>query len=729
MRFPSGKRAVWFVLVLLGVLGLSVLYTARWAGRDIVGDGGVWLNVGGWWEGVGGESKMEGGGGEDQEDGDLLDTVHPITHLMRVAEKQFAVLLGKASGTLQDAAETYREKRGRHPPPGFDAWYAYAVAHNATVVEEFWDQIYDDLAPFWSTEPVLLRKVAHVFSPKIAIREGRVEVKTHNAYKKLDLWAAMLDALAKHPQVNLPDMDIPFNVNAEPAMLVPWELIDSAVSLARPILLEPAEVVSAYSGLDDIDELTAKFTFDPEWLGPRLTHPASHLGPRPFWSLVRPACPPESAARTGHVFDDIWDPEGETSKEHAATALLPLSLPKQSLKGYTKNWTSTIDACEWPNGQGLHSAFVAPKEMSVSQKLFPLFGDLKLSMSNEILVPGAAEWSISAEDSHKDWGKRNEKLFWRGPATQGRDPARYWRRFQRERFVSMLNATHVEIADASTHTGNESTVGVGYAKNSRILPGNDYNLQSQTSGQLAGWANSWSDAAFTDLGCETKADEGCSYFDEYFSVASLSGKDEQDQAKYTAVIDGEGGDDNGNLIHALHNGKITLRASVYRKWYDNRLVPWLHFAPMDNTFVDLYGIMEYFLGSKVSEEAKTFLHAVGEVQKHEHHFNTPGSINMEETSEHASGEQHPTQAPSDNDSTNHHKAGDALRRSSRLRQREADGHDAQAQAIAEASATWAAKVLRREDALIYVYRVLLEYARLVEDHRERLGWVDDLVAK
>ena len=51
----------------------------------------------------------------------------------------------------------------------------------------------------------------------------------------------------------------------------------------------------------------------------------------------------------------------------------------------------------------------------------------------------------------------------------------------------MMNATHVEIAEASIHTGNESTVGVGYAKNFRLLPANEYHLKTQTGGRLAEW--------------------------------------------------------------------------------------------------------------------------------------------------------------------------------------------------------------------------------------------------
>ena len=55
------------------------------------------------------------------------------------------------------------------------------------------------------------------------------------------------------------------------------------------------------------------------------------------------------------------------------------------------------------------------------------------------------------------------------------------------------------------------------------------------------------------------------------------------------------------------------------------------------------------------------------------------------------------------------------------------GHDAAAERIAMAGQEWANKVLRREDMQIYVLRLLLEYARMCDDRREKMGWVEDLL--
>lgn len=55
------------------------------------------------------------------------------------------------------------------------------------------------------------------------------------------------------------------------------------------------------------------------------------------------------------------------------------------------------------------------------------------------------------------------------------------------------------------------------------------------------------------------------------------------------------------------------------------------------------------------------------------------------------------------------------------------GHDNAAEKIATDGKEWADKVLRKEDMEIYMLRLLLEYARLLDDRRESMGWVDDVI--
>jgi hypothetical protein len=197
------------------------------------------------------------------------------------------------------------------------------------------------------------------------------------------------------------------------------------------------------------------------------------------------------------------------------------------------------------------------------------------------------------------------------------------------------------------------------------------------------------------------------------------------QSKYAVSIDDD------SLLHNFRAAKATLRSTIRRQWYDSRLVPWLHFIPLDHTFVDLYGVMEYFLGSKVNEGGKDFAHAIGQVQKHEHHFNTPESQHEENQKAHGSGEHsvendHSTSSQSGNEPHIPRPSQPDPAPHPHPPKRSTGGHDDPARNIAEAGKTWADKVLRKEDMLIYTYRLLLEYARVVDDKRDRLGWVSDL---
>ncbi|ORY12206.1 hypothetical protein BCR34DRAFT_436121, partial [Clohesyomyces aquaticus] len=589
---------------------------------------------------------------------------HPIDTLIRAAREDFSAALDTRATSLQDAAEKYRRKRGRHPPPGFDAWYSFAASRDSMVIESFFDQIHDDLAPFWGMDPRTLRRQAHSLMPRIVLRQGRVQPQMNHADEsgQLQVWQALLGDLANLTGVKLPDVDMPTNTNFEPAVLVPWELIDTFLELSRPRLVATAEVLGKYSGLRDLDA------------NARITRPASYLGPRPFWSLVIPACRPDSPTTLGRVFNDIWQPDGHTSEEHSAAGLLA-SAATISESGFVENWTSATDLCKRPVLQGLHGSLVFPDTFSLSKKLFPYFGKRKFAVNNDILLPGAGEWNFGKENGSVavPWEEKADKLFWRGAASGGKNTKLNWQRFLRHRFVSMTNDSHVAFAESSLqNSSNGGLFGVGPAQTFRLSSTNAYNLLEQEKGRLSEWVRSWADVRFTDLVCDDNDDKKlqvdasrCPYDEEFFSTANGTDLKEQGKYKYTAILDGNGRDDDTEFLDALRKPVVPIRASLYRRWFDSRLGPWVHYVPVDTTLVDLYGVMHYFLG----ENAKAL-----------------------------SGRREP----------------------------QIQAHDEQARRIALGGKEWAERVLRKEDMLVYVYRLLLEYARVVDDRRERLGWVGDM---
>lgn len=172
---------------------------------------------------------------------------HPIDTLIAAADKIHADLLKKESKDLNAAAAEYRRKRGRHPPPGFDAWFKFAQDNGAVMVEEFWDQIYNDLGPFWGLPPATMRHEAWDFEMGIKIRD-------HNASANSEwFWTQIWLNMTQTIEHILPDMDLALNAMDEPRIVLPWEKIDKFMEIERSTrsMAPPEEVVKEFSKLSE----------------------------------------------------------------------------------------------------------------------------------------------------------------------------------------------------------------------------------------------------------------------------------------------------------------------------------------------------------------------------------------------------------------------------------------------------------------------------------------------
>ena len=144
---------------------------------------------------------------------------HPIDLLIHEAEEGFSNLLAKETKDFSSTAARYRKLRGRHPPPGFEAWWKYAQERDAVLVEEFFDQIYHDLNPFWGIDATQIRREAYDFEHKITIHNHSANTESGRPWMKL--WLDLVKSLEQF----LPDMDLAINVMDEPRLVVPWEKI------------------------------------------------------------------------------------------------------------------------------------------------------------------------------------------------------------------------------------------------------------------------------------------------------------------------------------------------------------------------------------------------------------------------------------------------------------------------------------------------------------------------
>ncbi|KAG4421263.1 hypothetical protein IFR04_005565 [Cadophora malorum] len=552
---------------------------------------------------------------------------HPIDALIENAGNVFDDLLKKESHDIKGAAAEYRKRRGRHPPPGFDLWYKFAEENGAVMVEDFFDQIYHDLAPFWGLPPATMRKEAHAY-------EMTINVRNHNASTTSGwFWTRIWQNMTQTIEHLLPDMDIALNAMDEPRIVVPWEEIDKFMEIERTTktMPPPTEVISEFGSLGDDPDPDVEVR-DKDW-----------IDTRPFWKIAAAGCHPDSLARKA---------DEQTDFSNTPQISLAHTIP-HTFKGYVSNYTLSTDFCHQPDLQGLHGMMIDPLSVSSTKTLFPLFGGSKLPTNNEILLPAPMYWNneerFSGGDDHgKPWLEKMDKVIWRGVATGGRNKPSNWKGFQRHRFVAMTNATQVSAAE------NWRQVPKNWA-----MPTSSYNLAAQQENRLGEWTGEWADTGFVDLMCVVPQVNGsCNYTSPSFSLTPGMKMADQFDRKFLPDIDGNSF--SGRYRGFLMSTSLPIKATIFREWHDSRLVPWKHFVPMDNRFMDFWGIMEYFLGYE-GENVKV------------------------------------------------------------------EGHDKEAERIAMAGQEWANKVLRREDMQIYVLRLLLEYARISDDHRDKMGWVGDLL--
>jgi hypothetical protein len=563
---------------------------------------------------------------------------HPIDDLVRKAGKEWQSLLSKETRHVAAAARAYRARRGRHPPPGFAEWFDYATSRGAVMVEDFFDQIYHDLNPFWGLEPQELRRQASSFENRIVVRNRNATLVTDIDRVWMTSWHSLVQSIENH----LPDLDMPINVMDEPRIVVPWPTISEYVQREQASRgLIPIEgLVTEFMNLPQSQQEPSEKAFDPEY-----------INGGPFWDLAQVGCPDDSPSRHSRMklIDDFSNPPPEF-----------LNYLNFSYHGYVKNWTRSKDPCLRPELQVLHGTFIEPLSISTSQKLFPLFGGSKLPVNNEILIPPAMYWaddemySGGEYDHGGAWQRKYDRLIWRGAATGGRNREENWTGFQRHRFVSMMNATTVRLVESKQ----------ARPLNFFLPTSSQYPLQSiqedeghdHGKGHLADFLNQYADIGFVHLVCfpYDPANPHCPYTEPYFSVTDGLPMKEQYGYKYLPDLDGNSF--SGRYRGFLLSTSLPIKATIYNEWHDSRLIPWAHFVPMDSTSMDIYGILEYFLGYPQGR----------------------------------------------------------------------DGHDSVAREIALDGKRWAERVLRKEDMQIYTYRLLLEYARIADDRREKLGYVGDL---
>jgi Glycosyl transferase family 90 len=335
------------------------------------------------------------------------------------------------------------------------------------------------------------------------------------------------------------------------------------------------------------------------------------------------------------------------------------------------NFTRATDLCEMgPRIKQKHGLLFSPGKVLTSKRLLPVFGEGKFSVNNDILFPASVYWRTDKQYDYTeaydlDWDNKKDIAIWRDTPSGGVLHDDNWREMHRQRLVMMLNGTEMSGKEVSIISQ---------------VPGQTDLYSYFHKFQPSAFALKYTDVGFTEpLGCGPN----CSAHDSVWTYKKQMMLGEQFQNAF--VVDIDGSSFSGRWRAILQSKSVGIKSTIFREWHDSRLFAWCHFVPLDLRFEEIYTILMYFIGF--------------------------GSAAIE-------GQDGGPYVPR---------------------------HDFESRNIARQGREWAAKALRKEDIevcspyflavpilvadpifpQIYTYRLLIEYARVIDDNRDHIGYAGD----
>ncbi|KAL3423370.1 capsular associated protein [Phlyctema vagabunda] len=556
-----------------------------------------------------------------------IDDQHPIVELMKQGDAVWTEYEESRSTTFKQTVDKYRKKYGRHPPPGFRDWYKFARDKGVHNVDDF-EQIMDDLRPFWGVEPAVIRSLAAHMHENEKDGISGIHIRNKKVWKLTNgNWRAETFATMVKPFIEfLPDMDIAMNRLDQPRVVVPWDDMQ-------------AHLVKEQESRHLVPETLPEFTKNISGLyreadsNPVKTDAGWYSAPGQQYMLIaKEACPPDSHAR---------DPSSTLA---AAEALY-----KDPRGGFITNFNRSSDLCTiGPEIENNHGFLFAPSTVIASRRLVPVFGECKVNVNSDILFPANMYYKNDERYAYDptydyDWDDKKDNMIWRGVTSGGTNTADNWMRMHRQRLALITNGTVVKDKEIRIMAQNSANPGAyeNYGK---------FNASE--------FAFEHTDVGFTEpFACVPD----CKFYDGVWSYKSMTTLSEQFKNKF--LIDVDGHSFSGRWHAFLQSKSLGIKSTIFREWHDSRLFAWRHFVPLDNRYDEIYSILTYFIGSGKPPSTDTEPY----VQR----------------------------------------------------------HDFEGRKLGRQGREWAEKVLRREDLEIYTFRLLLEYARLSDDNRDRIGYSGD----
>lgn len=558
----------------------------------------------------------------------LLDS-HPLSKIIydsRIGADRW-LRYAAQSDSLPVAVQEYLERHnGRDPPAKFDVWYKFAKDHNSPILDHF-AQMENDILPFWGMAPSKIREGIRraVDEPDMAM------LKIHNGTAKHNLGPANAYRLVMEELVNLvkdfakhlPDMELAINMDDRPRVLIPLDDVGrykAAGQRKRFSKLLPRDV-----------------GFPEEMPEPKLAPVGpdaqrNYLPVTALREMTALTCPTGTTVRSG-VHWDIRD-------------ICESCVNPQSTGQFLTNWPLSQDICHQSDLLRLHSFHITPAELRPTQELLPVFSRSKTDSYGDILLP-LRRITEPPEPHTESFDNKIKKLYWRGKVDRLWSSRELLRGGQQERLVHTVST--------SLSSSEKTSVLLPSRRNH-----DKFDYQEVSTKDL-------NTALPIDIGfssysaCRPNSGNNCDLvrYDDFGTKVD----GELLRHQYVMCMDTDHGPSR-DVLSVVRSATVPFYASVFKEWYSERLMPWVHFVPVDLRFHGLHSTLAYFTGIEKKPEYK---------------------INGREV--------------------------------------EMKGKVDDGKWIADQGMQWANKALRKEDMQVYLFRLLLEWGRVIDDKRDEIGFV------
>jgi hypothetical protein len=334
----------------------------------------------------------------------------------------------------------------------------------------------------------------------------------------------------------------------------------------------------------------------------------------PNLSNFAQACPPNSAFRQSE--------ESGTVSRYGSVS---------GGRSFVHDVSKAVDICSHPEFKKQHG-YTDTSSLGITP-LVPLFTWAKTNMQSDILVTPLEQYDDDylVYDPPFEYKLKN-KLLWRGSTTGTEFRKDFnWEQSQRARLHFMGNK----------HDGN-----------SELMWSNQGAMVLQNSSNKI-INDKFMDVSFSGVPAQCD-EETCEIMSKTIDFAPTMGLEDQNQYRYLMDVDGNGW--SGRFHRLLSTNGVVLKSTIFPEWYQERIIPWVHYVPIKVDYTDLYDVMAFFIGNPETGEG---------------------------------------------------------------------AHESMAQRIAEQGKQFAKQHWRRADMAAYMFRLILEYNRLLNQDLEDVDYISE----